>query len=145
VLLPMLLKDDLPSYAIEQVVKIAGKMSSDFDKASLLVNTIGKHESVTPSVRDAMIAAAGTIGSDFDRARTVLAIVGRGGLDNSQLIDLIGVIKPISGSNDKARSLVALASEYDLADKQVREAFFAAAETITSSYDYRRVIASVVK
>ena len=145
VLLPMLLKDDPPSYAIEQIVKIAGKMSSDFDKASLLVNTIGKHESVTPSVRDAMIAAAGTIGSDFDRARTVLAIVGRGGLDNSQLIDLIGVTKPISGSNDKARSLVALASEYDLADKQVREAFFAAAETITSSYDYRRVIASVVK
>jgi beta-lactamase regulating signal transducer with metallopeptidase domain len=145
VLLPMLLKDDLPSYAIEQVVKIAGKMSSDFDKASLLVSTINKHESVTPSIRDAMIAATATIGSDYDRARTVLAIIGRGGLDNSQLVDLIGVIKPISGSNDKARSLVALASEYDLADKQVREAFFAAAETINSSYDYRRVIASVVK
>ena len=145
VLLPMLLKDDPPPYAMEQVVKIAGKMSSDYDKASLLVGTISKHESVTPTVRDAMIAAAGTIGSDFDRARTVVAIIGRGGLDNSQLIDLIGVIKPISSSNDKARSLVALASENDLADKQVREAFLAAAETITSSYDYRRVIASVVK
>ena len=145
VLLPLLLKDDPPSYAIEQIVKIAGKMSSDFDKASLLVTTINKHESVTPTIRDAMIAAAGTIGSDFDRARTVLAILGRGGLDNTQLIDLIGVIKPISSSNDKARSLVALASESALADKQVREAFFAAAETITSSYDYRRVIASVVK
>jgi beta-lactamase regulating signal transducer with metallopeptidase domain len=145
VLLPMMLKDDLPPHAIEQVVKIAKRMSSDFDKASLLVSTINDHESVTPSIRDAMIAAAGTIGSDYDRARTVVAIVNRGGLDNMQLIGLIGVIKPITSSYDKARSLVALSSGYDLSDKQVREAFLAAAETITSADDYRRVIASVLK
>lgn len=145
VLLPMMLKDDLPPHAIEQVVKIAKRMSSDFDKASLLVNTINNHESVTPSIRDAMIAAAGTIGSDYDRARTVVAIVNRGGLDNVQLIGLIGVIKPITSSYDKARSLVAVSSGYDLSDKQVRDAFIAAAETITSADDYRRVIASVLK
>jgi hypothetical protein len=144
-LLPMLLKDDLPANATAQVVKMASLMTSDNDKANLLVKTITDHSAVTSTVRDAIIASAGTVGSSYERGRTIAAILKRGGLSNGQLVDLIAVIKPMSSSSDKATALVDLSNRYSLDDKAVRDAFMRAAETISSAYDYRRVMSAVLK
>jgi len=144
-LLPLMLRDDLPAHAISQVVKIASQMSSDNDKATLLVKTITDHAAMTSSIRDAMIAAAGTISSSYDRGRTISAILKRGGLTNGHLIDLLEIIKPMGSSNDKADALIELSNRYSIDDKPVRDAYMRVAETISSSYDYRRVMTAVLK
>jgi beta-lactamase regulating signal transducer with metallopeptidase domain len=144
-LLPLLLKDDLPAHATAQVVKIASLMSSDNDKATLLVKTITDHTSLTAGVRDAIIAATGTIGSGYDRGRTIAAILKRGGLSNGQLIDIIGLTKGMSSSTEQANVLIDVSNRHSLEDKSVRDAFMRAAETISSAYEYRRVMSAVLK
>ena len=57
---PMLLKDSLPMKAVAQVVKIASMMTSDNDKANLVVRTVREHSALTQAIRAALIATAAT-------------------------------------------------------------------------------------
>jgi hypothetical protein len=142
---PMLLKDSLPMKAVAQVVKIAAMMTSDNSKANLVVKTATDHPSLTQPIRTALISTAATMTSDYDRGRSIAAIAKRGGLSNSDLIDLINAAKGMISSFDKASALLVISSQYAMNDADVRRAYFSAAETISSASDYRRAIVRVLE
>jgi beta-lactamase regulating signal transducer with metallopeptidase domain len=142
---PLFLKDSLPMQAVAQVVKIASKMTSDNDKANLIVRTTRDHPSLTQPIRAALIATAATMASDYDRGRSIAAIAKRGGMSNGEAIDLINVAKAMTSSYEKANALVLIASKYSIDDPDVRKAYLSAAETISSSTDYRRAIVRVLE
>jgi len=144
-LAPLLLKDSLPMKAVAQVVKIASMMSSDNDKASLIVRIVREHPTLTQSIRAALIAIATTMRSDYDRGRSIAAIARRGGLSNAEVIDLINAVKPMIDGYAKANALVLIASQEALHDADVRRAYLSAAETISSASDYRRAIVRVLE
>ncbi len=144
-LAPLLLKDSLPMKAVAQVVKIASMMSSDNDKASLIVRTVREHPTLTQSVRAALSATTTTMTSDYDRGRSIAAIARRGGLSNAEVIDLINAVKPMTGGYAKANALVLISSHEALHDADVRRAYLSAAETISSASDYRRAIVRVLE
>ena len=144
-LAPLLLKDSLPMKAVAQVVKIASMMSSDNDKASLIVRIVREHPTLTQSIRAALIATATTMRSDYDRGRSIAAIARRGGLSNVEVIDLINAVKPMIDGYAKANALVLIASQEALHDADVRRAYLSAAETISSASDYRRAIVRVLE
>jgi beta-lactamase regulating signal transducer with metallopeptidase domain len=144
-LLPLLLKDDLPASSIAQVVKVVTRMTSDNDKATVLVRVMNERTPLTPAVRDAIIAAASTIRSDNDRGRTLTAIAKTGELTNAQLISLLGVARTMSSSYEKANVLVGISARYPLTDKAVRSAFLDAAESVSSGSDYRRVMTGLLR
>jgi spore coat polysaccharide biosynthesis protein SpsF (cytidylyltransferase family) len=142
---PLFLKDSLPMQAVAQVVKIASKMTSDNDKANLIVRTTRDHPSLTQPIRAALIATAATMASDYDRGRSIAAIAKRGGMSNGEAIDLINVAKAMTSSYEKANALMLIASKYSINDPDVRKAYLSAAETISSSTDYRRAIVRVLE
>lgn len=145
VLLPLFLKDDFPAPAIAQVVKVASRLSSDNDKASIFVRVLNDRAPIASGVRDAIIAGAGTIRSSSERARTLVAVVKAGELSNQQLIDLLGATKGMTSSNDKANVLLGVAARHQLTDKAVRTAFLESAESILSASDYRRVMTGLLR
>jgi hypothetical protein len=52
---------------------------------------------------------------------------------------------PMTSDHEKANTLIAVARRYPLEDASVRKAYFRAAETMTSSSDYRRAVVEVLK
>jgi beta-lactamase regulating signal transducer with metallopeptidase domain len=142
---PVLMKDSLPASAAPQLVRIAAAMSSDVGRGAIVMRVANNHPALTPSVRAALISVAGVFHSDFERARCIAAIARRGGLSADDAIRLIAVAKSISSSNDKANALLAIAGSRSLDTAEVRRAYIAAAETITSAFDYRRVIIRVIE
>ena len=137
---PLLLKDSLPMKAVAQVVRIAAMMTSDNDKANLVVRTVMEHAALTPPIRAALIAAAATMTSDYERGRSIAAIARRGVLSSGEAIDLINAAKPMTSSDAKANALLIIAAHHSLDDAEVRRAYLRVAETISSAYDYRRAV-----
>jgi hypothetical protein len=145
-LAPLLAKDAaLPAKAVAQVVRIAMLMTSDYEKSNLIINTIGDGRQLSPEVRTTMISAITSIVSSYDRRRTVSAFVKRGEFNIDDAIGLINVASLMSNGYDKAETLIEIAAHFPLNDAAVRKAYFKAAEGITSSTDYRRVMAGVLR
>jgi hypothetical protein len=142
---PVLMKDSLTAAASPQLLRIAAAMSSDNARGTLVMHLANSHPSLTPSMRLALISMAGALHSDFERTRCIAAIVRRGSLSTDEAVRLIGVAKSMTSSTDKANALLAIAGSRTLDTAEVRRAYIAAAETITSAFDYRRVIVRVIE
>jgi hypothetical protein len=142
---PVLMKDSLPASATPQLVRIAAAMSSDNGRGAIVMRLASAHPSPSASTRSAVISVAGVLHSDFERSRCIGAIARRGGLTADDAVRLIGVAKPISSSTNKADALIAIAASRSLDTPELRRAYIAAAETITSAFDYRRVIVRVIE
>lgn len=144
-LTPLLLKDSLPMSAVAQVVKVVSSMTSDLTKATLIITVTSDHPGLTPPIRAALIATTGSFTSDHDRGRAIRAIAGTDGLSTSDVAGLLAATLPMTSDYEKANTLIAVARRYPLEDASVRKAYFRAAETMTSSYDYRRAVSAVLK
>ncbi|MDB4875201.1 MAG: peptidase BlaR1 [Gemmatimonadetes bacterium] len=144
-LTPLLLKDSLPLNAVAQVVKIAAKMTSDNERAALIVTVATDNPDLTPAMRTALISATTSMSSDYDRGRALQAIAKRGGLSTGDVIGLINSAGGMTSSYAIANALVDVASRFPLSDPAVRKAYFKASESITSPSDYRRALAGVLK
>jgi beta-lactamase regulating signal transducer with metallopeptidase domain len=142
---PVLMKDTLPASASPQLVRIAAAMSSDNGRGSLVMHLANSHPALTSSMRSALISVSGALHSDFERARCITAIARRGNLSSDDAIRLIGVAKSMSGSTDKANALLSIAASRPLDTAELRRAYIAAAESISSPFDYRRAIIRVIE
>ena len=121
---PLLLKDSLPMKAVAQVVKIASMMTSDNDKANLVVRTVdGASGGHAGHSRGTHRDGRDHDESDYDRGRSIAAIATRGGLSSAEAIDLINAVKPMTSSYAKANALLVIASHYSLDDADVRRAY----------------------
>lgn len=144
-LAPMLLKDSPPMSAIPQIVKVVSSMTSDATKAQLILTVASDHPALTPPIRSALIAATASFTSDHDRGRAIKAIAMTDGLATGEVAALLAATMPMTSDYEKANTLIAVARRYPLADAALRKAYFRAAETMTSSYDYRRTVTEVLK
>lgn len=145
-LAPLLAKDAaLPTKAVAQVVAIASKMTSDFEKANLIVLTVTDGRGLAPDSRSTMIRAIGSIKSGFDRRRALGAFTKSADMTPSDEVELIEMASDISSGFDKAEALIDIATRLGLSDAGVRRAYLKAAETLSSATDYRRVMAGVLK
>jgi hypothetical protein len=144
VLEPVLMKDTLPASASPQFVRIAETMSSDNVRGSLILRLTGVHSAMAPAMRSALIAVVGTLHSDYERGRSIAAIARRGDLSADETLRLIALAKSMSSSSEKANSLLAIAGSRTLDTPELRRAYLAAAETITSPFDYRRAVVRVI-
>jgi beta-lactamase regulating signal transducer with metallopeptidase domain len=144
-LLPWLLKDSLPMTAVAGVVKVVSSMTADNTRADLLVRVASDYPGLTDPVRAALIATLASFTSDYDRGRTIAAIVATAGLSTADVTSVIVATTSMTSDYEKANALIGLAHRYPLDDSAARKAYFRSAETMTSSYDYRRTVSAVLK
>jgi beta-lactamase regulating signal transducer with metallopeptidase domain len=123
-----------------RALRSAGHISSDGDKARVLTEAVASYTE-DDSERRAFVEAANSISSDGDHQRVLVALIHRQGIGAGTLGGIANSAQRISSDGDKAHVLVELASANV---EQVRDAFFAATDSINSDGDRSRVILALL-
>ena len=125
------------------VTRQAAKMTSDFDKAELLV-TVAKHYIRDDELRTAYIDAVATMSSSYDQTRSLLPMLLADDLPPQSVAQVVKISSRITSDNDKATLFVNTVTHYDALTASTRDAIIAATATIKSDYDRRRTIVAIV-
>jgi beta-lactamase regulating signal transducer with metallopeptidase domain len=125
---------------LARVLRSAEKISSDGDKARVLREAVSSY-SDDEVVRKAFFDAANSISSDGDHQQVLVALVRRQGIGTDTLGGIANSAQRISSDGDKGRVLVDLAGANI---EPVRDAFFAAAESIHSDGDRSHVLTALL-
>ena len=136
VLLKLLGKNGDDTDTLVRLLRSAQKISSDGDKARVLEEAASHYRDEEP-VRKAFFDAANSISSDGDHQQVLVTLVHRAGIGAATLGGIANSAQRISSDGDKAHVLVELAGG-DI--EPVRDAFFAAADSIHSDGDHSRVL-----
>lgn len=131
-----------------QIAKLAGRMSSDYDRTEVLLDAANEIDFSSQTCRDTYFGAVNAIGSDYDRSRAVVAAVEHGptagpGLDGFA-IAAITAARRIGSDHEKAHVLVTVAGRCSGADT-VRTAYLATARTIGSDAERARALTALVR
>jgi beta-lactamase regulating signal transducer with metallopeptidase domain len=145
-LMALLKADMIGEDAIARALETAAvRISSDYEKANIVVAAFGDGRALGPDARASAIKAVGTIRSDYEKRRSIEAVIKRGQFNDLDAGDLIAIASTIKSSYEKAEALVGIARHYQDMHGTVRQAYLTAAESITSSSDYRRAVEAVIK
>jgi beta-lactamase regulating signal transducer with metallopeptidase domain len=116
-------------------------VSSDGDKASLLQTLAAQSlSSGMADLRRAYFDAVSTINSDGDNRGLLSAAAPYGHANAAVTKEVIQSAVTINSDGDKAEVLILVANQRLLTSNSLREAFMAAAKTIASSGDQKRVL-----
>lgn len=140
VLSKLLEKHGDDSDTLARVLHSAEKISSDGDKARVLKEAVSSYRD-DQDVRKAFFDAANSIASDGDHQQVLVTLVHKQGIGTDALARIANSAQRISSDGDKARVLVDLAGANI---EPVRDAFFAAADSIHSDGDHARVLGAVL-
>jgi beta-lactamase regulating signal transducer with metallopeptidase domain len=140
VLLKLLERHGDDSDTLARVLHSAEKISSDGDKARVLREAVSSYRD-DQAVRKGFFDAVNSISSDGDHQQVLVVLVHRQGIGTDALGRIANSAQRISSDGDKARVLVDLAGANI---EPVRDAFFAAADSIHSDGDHSRVLTAVL-
>jgi hypothetical protein len=138
--LSALLRNAAPSAAtLGEVARSAGHISSDGEKAGVLV-AMSDAASKDAAVEEALVNAANTISSSGEHARVLTSALNGATLGRDSVILIIHSAERINSDGDKSRVLTRVAQRYPN-DPLVSDALRAAAKSISSDGEYRRLMA----
>jgi beta-lactamase regulating signal transducer with metallopeptidase domain len=140
VLSKMLERHGDDSDTLARVLRSAEKISSDGDKARVLREAVSSYRD-EQAVRKAFFDAAKSISSDGDHQQVLVTLVHRQGIGTDTLGGIANSAQRISSDGDKALVLVDLAGANI---EPVRDAFFAAADSIHSDGDRSHVLTALL-
>jgi hypothetical protein len=118
----------------------AQRISSDGDKARVLKEAVALYSEDAP-VRKAFFDAVNSISGDGDHQQVLVSLAKKQGIGTDTLAGVANSAQRISSAGDKARVLIELAGT---SVEPVRDAFFAAANSISSDGDRSRVLMVVL-
>ena len=125
---------------LARVLRSAENISSDGDKARVLREAVSSYRD-DQAMRKAFFDAANSISSDGDHQQVLVTLVHRQGIGTDTLGGIANSAQRMSSDGDKARVLVDLAGANI---EPVRDAFFAAADSIHSDGDRSRVLTALL-
>jgi len=127
----------LDERTLADAIRNASRISSDYERAQLLVRVADKF---LPKDRlvPAYFEAVGRITSDYERRRVLSNVLKREGLSSDALVAAVRAAARITSDYEKATVLIQVA-RLNPTDARVREAFAEAVRTITSDYERGRV------
>jgi hypothetical protein len=140
VLSKLLEKHGDDSDTLARVLRSAEKISSDGDKARVLREAVSNYRD-DQAVRKAFFDAANSISSDGDHQQVLVTLVHRQGIGTDVLGQIANSAQRISSDGDKARVLLDLGG---VNVEPVRDAFFAAADSIHSDGDRAHVLTALL-
>ncbi|MFN2599080.1 MAG: hypothetical protein ABR563_18060 [Pyrinomonadaceae bacterium] len=129
---------DLSTDALVADARSAAAMTSDYEKATFLVEAASRYANGDARLRAAFFDALRTVGSDYEHHRVLSAVVKSPSLSREALIAVAQSAAALGSDYEKATFLVEAASRYQT-DEQARGAFVAAMRTIGSEYERNRV------
>ena len=143
-LVALLQRDSIPASSTARVLRSAKGMSSDASRVVVL-RSVSPATFADTSVQKAYVEVITAMSSDYERAQAISALIKAPQLTPGVQLAVLRTTTVISANTDKANVLLLFLNRHGLADDPVRRAFMKAAETLTSDYDYRRVMTAVMK
>jgi beta-lactamase regulating signal transducer with metallopeptidase domain len=131
----------LNTQQLEEAARLIRKISSDGDKAQVLITVDGKYFS--GELRPSLFEAVESISSDGDKRRVLSDIVKKDAGSADTLVSAARVAKRISSDGDKAEVLIEIGNVYH-ANDVLGMAYFEAVKSISSDGDHARVLTTLL-
>ena len=128
-----------------RALRATGAMSSNSEKASLLVSAGDRLPMSDALVRGAYMDATRTISSSSELRRVLTKLIDTGDLPEQTLIDALRVSGEISSNSERAAVLAHAAERHKLTNAELRSAFFNSADGLSSSSEKRRVLVALLR
>lgn len=141
--LSALMKKNLSDENLQRVLRSARAISSDGEKANLLVQYADVFLS-RPASLQAFFDTTNTLSSDGEHARVLSALLKREGLGRENLLRALRSAERISSDGEKANVLIRAARIY-ASDQVALNAIADAARTISSDGEKSRVLSAIVR
>lgn len=130
---------NLDANVLQEILKQTERdISSDYEKATLLINVIDA-SSINSKTLDDYFAAIDTIKSDYEHARVLKAVLKSNSENKEILMPIIFSAAKISSDYEKANVLIRVA-QAKMMDERIRAAFLSAVKTINSDHERGRVL-----
>ena len=126
---------------LKDAARLIRRISSDGDKAQVLVTVDGKY--FTGELRPYLFEAVESISSDGDKRRVLSDIVKKDAGSADTLVSAARAAKHISSDGDKAEVLIEMA-DYYRANDGLDMAYFEAVKSISSDGDHARVLSTIL-
>ena len=143
-LVALLKRDSIPASSTARVLRSAKGMSSDMSR-SVVLRSVSPATFADTAVQRAYMDVITSMSSDYERAQAIGTLIKSPQLSQSVQLGVLRTATLISGNTEKANVLLLFVNRHSLADESVRRSFMKAAETLSSDYDYRRVMTAVMK
>jgi beta-lactamase regulating signal transducer with metallopeptidase domain len=143
-LVALLKRDSIPASSTARVLRSARSMTSDMSR-TVVLKSVSPATFADTSVQRAYMDVITGMTSDYERAQAIGTLIKAPELSLPVQLGVLRMTTAISGNTEKANVLLLFLSRHSLADESVRRAFMKASETLTSDYDYRRVMTAVMK
>ena len=140
----LLQRDSIPSQSTARVLRSAKTMTSDAGRG-LVLKSISPATFADTAVQRAYMDVITSMTSDYERSQAIGTLIKAPQLGVPVQLALLRTTTAVSSNVDKANVLMLFLSKHGLADDAVRRAFMKAAETLSSDYEYRRVMTAVMK
>lgn len=143
-LIALLKRDSIPASSTARVLRSAKGMSSDASR-TVVLKAVSPATFADTSVQRAYLDVITAMSSDYERGQAIGTLIKSPQLSQPVQLALLRTTSVISGNTEKANVLLLFLNRHGLADDSVRRGFMKAAETLSSDYDYRRVMTAVMK
>lgn len=126
------------------VVRAAARMTSDYEKAALLVEVVEKFVA-DDSLRLAFLATAATLTGDYERARVLSALLAKDPLSDVSRVAFVKTAAGLSSDYTRRTVLTKFVAKHELTNGAVRQAFFAAVGKMSAGYDQQQLLVALLK
>ena len=123
------------------VAHAASKMTSDYEKAELLVS-IAKYYAQDDELCAVYLDVVSSIKSDYDRGRTMMPLLKADALSIASLDAFIAAASTIHSDYERGRTITAIVTHDDLTNRQTIDLIGVATE-MTSSYEKANALVSI--
>jgi hypothetical protein len=134
---------DLPAAAIVDVANAVSAMTSDADRAAVLLKLVPR-AGETPAIRTAFFGAFTGMVTDGERRRVLLPTVERW-TDDATLASVLDVMRPMVSDSDRGEVLRAVAGKRHMSSAPVRDRFFRLVGAFTSETERERVLLAALR
>jgi beta-lactamase regulating signal transducer with metallopeptidase domain len=126
---------------LQRAMARVARLSSDHEKANLLVEVVDTYDSET--LRNSYFEAVNTINSDHERRRVLVKVIEESNGEPAVLARAGRSVERMQSDHEKSQVLQISAKHVRLADADVRRSLARAAESINSDHDKAQVVKSV--
>jgi hypothetical protein len=133
----------LPPAVLRDILKTSHGIDSDYEMAQFLMMLAAKQK-LDDTSRPAYFTAADSVHSDYERGRVLKALAGRTDLTDALVLGVIESTRGMNSAYEAANVLRDVAANHPL-NADMRKAFVAAAERLSSDHERDRVLVALVK
>jgi hypothetical protein len=142
ILSQLLNKQNLPAAHFKQALQVVDDISSDYEKAKVLSRLLANTKVMNDNFND-LFQVIGEMSSDYEKAKVLSDLFSKSSMKEAQYIVAFEVISDMSSDYEKSKLMQQISRSMPKDKGVVMDAYKKAAKSISSDYEYRKVMASI--